>query len=89
MIYEWDKIKAKQNEIKHGVTFQEATSVFNDPLSVEFDDPDHSAQEGRGVIIGQSDLGRLIIVSFTECFMATRIITARIATRREQKEYEE
>lgn len=88
MRYEWDRTKAQQNEIKHGVTFQEAMSAFDDPLSEEFDDPDHSAQETRVILIGQSGLGRLLVVSFVEGADMIRIITARTATRKEQKEYE-
>lgn len=88
MAYEWDKTKARQNELKHGVTFEEAMSVFRDPLSEEFDDPDHSTHETRRVIVGRSHLGRLIVVSFTERIPRTRIISARLATRWEQKDYE-
>lgn len=88
MRYEWDRTKARQNEIKHGVTFQEAMPAFKDPLSEEFDDPDHSNYETRKVLVGLSHLGRLLVVSFTERLSKTRIISARLATRGEQKDYE-
>jgi len=89
MAFEWDKTKAERNEQKHGVKFQEAISVFDDPLSELFDDLEHSEQEARLILIGQSDAGRLLIVSFTERSTATRIISARLATKGEQKEYGE
>ena len=88
MKYEWDAKKAQRNEVKHGVTFEEAMSAFKDPLSEEFDDPDHSSYETRKVLVGHSHLGRLLVVSFTERLSKTRMISARLATRWEQKDYE-
>ncbi|MGI4788497.1 MAG: BrnT family toxin [Janthinobacterium lividum] len=89
MKFEWDKTKAERNEQKHGIRFQEAISVFDDPLSELFDDLEHSDQETRLILIGHSDSGRLLVVSFTERSDVTRIISARSATRGEQKEYGE
>lgn len=88
--FEWDSKKAASNVAKHGVTFDEATTVFGDPLAVIFDDEDHSQNERREIIIGHSILGQLLLVSFTERDkMVVRIISARKANRRERKDYEE
>ena len=88
--FEWDSKKAASNVTKHGVTFDEATTVFGDPLAVIFDDEDHSQDELREILIGHSVLGRLLLVSFTERDkIVVRIINARKATRREIKDYEE
>lgn len=88
--FEWDSEKASSNVTKHGVTFDEASTVFADPLAVIFDDDDHSQDELREIIIGHSMLGRLLLVSFTERDkMVVRIISARKATRRERKNHEE
>jgi len=88
--FEWDSKKAASNVTKHGVTFDEATTVFADPLAVIFDDEDHSQDELREIAIGHSILGQLLLVSFTERDkMLVRIISARKATRRERKDYEE
>jgi len=88
MLFDWDELKAVDNERKHRVTFQEAISVFIDPLSELFDDAAHSEEEDRLVLIGHSDLGRLLLVSFTERPYVTRIISARQVTLRERKGYE-
>ena len=64
--FEWDPLKARINVRKHGVSFDEASTVFNDPLSRTFDDPDHSLDEERFVIIGHSEDGRLLFVSHTD-----------------------
>jgi uncharacterized DUF497 family protein len=88
MLFEWDKTKAERYEQKHLVSFAEATSVFDDPLSELFDDPEHSEQEGRLLLIGHSEEGRMLIVSFTERLDATRIISARVVTKDERKNYE-
>jgi hypothetical protein len=87
--FEWDPLKATKNLRKHGVSFDEARTVFNDPLARIFDDPEHSADEAREIIIGHSIMRRLLIVSFTERSSAIRVISARVATKREQRDYEE
>jgi len=85
----WNASKAAANLRKHGVSFDEAASVFFDPLSATGDDPDHSLDEKRFVTFGMSSSGRLLAVAHTEQDDAIRIITARIATRVERKLYEE
>jgi uncharacterized DUF497 family protein len=85
----WSVAKARQNLAKHGVSFAEALSVFEDPLARIDDDPDHSAEERREIILGQSRNGRLLLVSFTERGVSVRIISARIPDRDERKRYEE
>jgi hypothetical protein len=86
--FEWDAQKAAENLRNHGVIFEEAVTVFADPLANIFDDPDHSSDERRELIIGHSTEQRLLVVSFTERERRTRIISARQATARERKEYE-
>jgi hypothetical protein len=88
--FEWDPRKAASNIRKHGVSFEEASTVFDDPLAVIFDDIDHSDTEPREIIIGQSVLQRLLLVHFTERIRdLIRIFSARQATPRETKDYEE
>ncbi|MCB0181140.1 MAG: BrnT family toxin [Anaerolineae bacterium] len=87
--FEWDSNKAAINQQKHHVSFEEAATVFSDPLAVIFDDEEHSIEEIREVIIGHSANNRLLLVSFTERVEAIRIISARQATRIERKDYEE
>jgi uncharacterized protein len=88
--FEWDSRKARSNIRKHGVTFIEAASVFADPLARIFDDPDHSAEESREIIIGRSATGKLLLVCFSEALEdQVRIVSARRATKREQQDYEE
>jgi uncharacterized DUF497 family protein len=87
--FAWDPIKAEHNLRKHGVSFDEAATVFDDPLSVTVYDPDHSADEDRYIIIGTSDAGRLLIVAHTERGDVIRIISARTLTRAEHKAYAE
>jgi uncharacterized DUF497 family protein len=87
--FEWDAKKAAENGKKHGVTFEEALTVFADPLARIFDDPDHSEDERRELLIGQSASQRLLVVSFTTREPRTRIIGAREATARERRDYEE
>ena len=89
MSFEWNENKAKANLVKHGVSFDEAKTVFADPSYVDFYDPDHSDDEERYVIIGQSQQQRLLVVSYTERKQRTRLISAREATRREKEAYEE
>jgi uncharacterized protein len=74
---------------KHGVSFDEASTVFSDPLSVTIDDPQHSDDEDRFIILGESHRYRLLVVVFTERRGKIRIISARVATRRERRDYEE
>jgi uncharacterized DUF497 family protein len=90
MKFEWDPAKAANNIRKHGVSFEEAITVFKDPLAFIFDDTAHSEQEHREIIIGMSALRRMILVCFVERLeSAVRIISARPATRQEIKDYEE
>lgn len=89
MEFEWNPDKAAQNLEKHGVSFQEAATVFNDPLSMTFPDPDHSIGESRYVIIGLSRFGQLLVVAHTDRGEKVRIISARKATRQERRFYEQ
>lgn len=90
MRFEWDPTKAAGNIRKHGVSFDEAVTVFKDPLALIFDDETHSEQEHREIIIGMSALRRMILVCFVERLEdIVRIISARPATRQEIKDYEE
>jgi hypothetical protein len=89
MIFEWDPQKAALNLRKHRVSFQEAATVFSDPLSVTIPDPDHSADENRYLIIGQSHGLRLLIVAHAEQGERIRIISARKLTPTEREAYEE
>ena len=89
MEFEWDPKKAAANLRKHGVTFQEATTVFGDPLALTFQDPDHSEDEERHLTFGLSLQKRLIVVSHTEREDRTRIINARLMDRKERMIYEE
>ena len=88
--FEWDQEKAEVNLTKHKVGFDEASTVFADPLAKLFYDSDHSTEEAREIIVGHSILGRLLLVSFTERGRdLVRIISARAASRKERKDYEE
>ena len=89
LTFEWDSAKAESNVQKHEVSFKEATTVFRDPLSVTVVDPDHSDGEIRFVIVGESNLGRLLVVSHAESMDNIRIISARLATRQERQDYEQ
>ena len=89
MQFEWDKNKASLNLSKHGVSFEEAKTVFEDPLYVDFYDPDHSEEEERYLIVGESNQGRLLIVSYTERGNIIRLISARETTQTERAIYEE
>ena len=89
MYFEWDPGKAGKNLRKHGVTFEEASSVFYDSLAITGADPDHSEGEERMVTFGLSSSGRLLVVSHTERSDAIRIISARVATKHERHIYEE
>jgi uncharacterized DUF497 family protein len=87
--FEWDSRKAKSNLKHHDVSFDDATSVFRDPLSITISDPDHSELENRFIDIGTSHRGELLVVSYTERKERIRIISARRATSAERKDYEE
>jgi len=89
LVFEWDPRKAGTNARKHKVFFKEAATVFDDPLSSTFSDPDHSVEEDRFITIGESSGGRLLIVSHTERGDRIRIISARAATSSERQAYEE
>ncbi|MBC6435843.1 BrnT family toxin [Nostoc sp. HG1] len=89
MEFEWNPDKAALNLEKHGISFLEAATVFNDPLSVTFPDPDHSIGESRYIIIGVSRFGQLLVVAHTDRGEKVRIISARKATRQEKRFYEE
>lgn len=89
MIFEWDEQKALNNIKKHGVSFEEAVSVFMDALSITVTDPSHSESEDRFIDIGLSDLGRLLVIAYTERGDRTRIISSRRALPAERKAYEE
>ena len=89
MQFEWDPKKAAANLRKHGVAFQEASTVFGDPLAITFDDPDHSADEDRYITFGLSRTSRLLVVAHTERGTRTRIISARLIDGQERRIYEE
>lgn len=89
MIFAWDSGKAAANLKKHGVDFREAATVFDDPISTTYPDIDHSSLERRFVMIGASARKRVLVVAYTERDEAIRMISARLATRRERTFYEE
>ena len=86
--FEWSISKAGSNLRKHGVAFEEASTAFRDPLSITIPDSEHSEQEARFLLIGLSLSGRLLVVSHFEKGDTIRVISARIATRAERREYE-
>jgi uncharacterized DUF497 family protein len=88
-LFEWDAAKAEANQRKHGVTFDEAITAFSDPLAVLLPDPDHSIGEQRYLVLGSSTQGRLLVVAVAERPPRTRLISARRATSKERREYEE
>jgi hypothetical protein len=87
--FEWDPTKAAANVQSHGVSFGEASTVFQDPLAQMHGDPDHSEQEWRAIMVGHSGRHRLLVVSFVYRSDCIRIISARAATRGERREHEE
>ena len=89
MRFEWHSRKERSNLLRHGVTFEEAVSVFYDPLSATVPDPDHSEAESRYITIGHSESGRMLFVCHTSRHGSERIISARLATRQERKRHEE
>jgi len=86
--FEWDPQKAEANEKKHGVSFDEASSSFGDPLALTISDPDHSEREERLLLLGRSETGTLLVVAHTERGERIRLISAREATQRERRDYE-
>lgn len=88
MRFEWDAEKAAQNLAKHGVSFAEASTAFDDPLSVTIADPRHSWIEERLVLFGMSRRGRLLAVFHTDRVRTTRLISARLMARHEREQYE-
>ena len=88
-LFEWDPVKADSNVQEHGVTFDEASTVFGDPLSLLMPDPEHSVGEQRYLLLGLSNRQRLLVVAFAERPPRTRLISARRATRHELRQYEE
>jgi uncharacterized DUF497 family protein len=87
--FEWDAAKAAANLLQHGVSFEDAATVFQDPLAKIHDDPDHSASERRDIIVGHSIQGQLLLVSFTNRGSKLRLISARPVTSHERHDYEE
>jgi uncharacterized protein len=87
--FTWDKRKAVANLSKHGVSFEEALTVFADPLARIFADEEHSSDEPREIIIGHTARQRLVIVYFTERGETLRLFSARRATKKERRDYEE
>lgn len=88
MRFEWHRAKAEENLRKHGVSFDEAVTVFYDALSATFDDEEHSVDEARLITVGYSARGRLLVLAHTERGARVRIISARRATARERNRHE-
>ena len=88
LVFEWDAGKATDNARKHDVSFREAMTAFGDERSLSMSDPLHSIEEDRFILIGVSQLGRILVVAFTERGHRIRIISSRLATRRERYAYE-
>jgi uncharacterized protein len=89
MKFEWDPQKADSNLKKHGVSFQEAASVFGDGFSITYYDPEHSMKEHRFITVGMSQSGKVLMVAHTDRVDKVRIISARKTTRQERRYYEE
>ena len=89
MIYEWNQGKAKANLRSHGVSFEEASTVFLDPLAITYPNPDHSHDEDREITIGITARGWVVFISHCQRGERIRIISARKTTRKERKQYEE
>ena len=89
LTFEWDDQKARANARKHGVSFADASTVFGDPLSLTIPDPEHSQAEDRWITLGAARTGKLLVVVFTERGDNIRIISARPASRRERRDYEQ
>jgi len=88
MEFEWDEDKARRNEAKHGVSFEEGKTIFNDPFAITILDPEHSRQEERWLDIGFSANGRLLVVWYTERSDSIRLIGCRTATATERRSYD-
>ena len=88
LLFEWDRTKASANLKKHKISFEEASSVFGDPMAITIDDPQVSSAEYRFITIGRSVLGLLVVVVHTDRNDKIRIISARKATRAERSQYE-
>lgn len=88
MQFEWDEAKAESNFKKHGVNFEEAETVWRDYFYIDLFDDEHSVEENRFLMIGESEGKRLLIVSYTERKSRVRIISARVLTAKERKDYE-
>ena len=89
MNFEWDSEKAVANLERHGISFEEAATAFGDPLSITIGDPDHSEAELRFILLGMTFRGRLVVVVHTDRGENVRLISARLATRRERQSYEQ
>ena len=89
LTFEWDDKKAAANHRKHGVSFEEAASAFGDPLSLTIPDPEHSEAEERCVLLGMTERRRLVVVVHTEQADTVRLMSARLATPAERRDYEE
>ncbi len=89
MEFEWDPEKDLENQANHGVSFDEASAVFGDPLAITIDDPDHSSDEDRMLTTGYSSRQRLIIVAHTDRDERIRIISARDVIAAERHDYAE
>ena len=87
LVFEWDEEKAKRNEANHGVTFEEAKTIFNDPFAMTVPDPEHSDEEERWLDVGLSARGRLLVVWYTERRERIRIVGSRKATKAEERTY--
>ncbi len=85
--FEWNEDKAIANIIKHKISFSEATTVFDDPYALYYKDSFHSFKEDRYIVLGYSNSNRMLIVSFTNRMNKTRIISARLTTKKEKKQY--
>jgi uncharacterized DUF497 family protein len=89
MLFEWDPEKAKKNLVKHGVSFEEASTAFGDNMSITISDPIHSKDEERFILLGYSEKNRLLVVVHTDREDRIRIISSRLATKKERLNYEE
>jgi uncharacterized DUF497 family protein len=89
MLFDWDRKKASSNIRKHGISFEEASTAFGDPLSITIQDIDNSESEDRFLLMGKTYLQRFVVVSHMETKGGVRIISARLATRRERRGYEQ
>lgn len=87
-LFEWDRRKAEINFHKHGISFEEAKTVFTDPLAITLPDPNHSDDEDRFIDIGMSENQRVLVIGYTERGARIRLINARKATLSERKRYE-